>query len=90
MARDASRLVGRFDGAEIVEGDAGDAQSIQAACAGVEVAYYLIHAMSDTMDFGDADHKEMMLSYARLRNLKRTLLIVPFFTPRLSLYWVTW
>jgi len=215
MARDASRLVGRFEGAEIIEGDVGDAQSLQAACAGVKVAYYLIHAMSDARDFRDADrrtalafgaaaraagirriiylgglgqdtavlsthlrsrhevgellrqsgipvlefraaviigsgsisfemmrylterlpvmvaprwvqtlcqpiairdvlaylvqaielelgssriyeiggadilsYKEMMLSYARLRNLKRTIVIVPFFTPRLSSYWV--
>ena len=33
-------------------------------------------------------YREMMLRYAHLRNLKRTIIIVPFFTPRLSSYWV--
>lgn len=33
-------------------------------------------------------YRELMLQYARIRGLKRTMLIVPFFTPRLSSYWV--
>lgn len=33
-------------------------------------------------------YRDMMLSYARLRDLKRRIFIVPFFTPRLSSYWV--
>ena len=33
-------------------------------------------------------YREMMLRYARLRGLRRTVIIVPFFTARLSSYWV--
>jgi len=33
-------------------------------------------------------YREMMLRYAALRNLKRRVVVVPFFTPRLSSYWV--
>jgi uncharacterized protein YbjT (DUF2867 family) len=33
---------------------------------------------------------EMMLGYAHVRGLKRTLLPVPVLTPRLSSYWVHW
>jgi uncharacterized protein YbjT (DUF2867 family) len=42
-------------------------------------------------EIGGADvvtYREMMLRYARLRNLRRTIVIVPFFTARLSSYWV--
>lgn len=33
-------------------------------------------------------YKEMLLSYARIRNLKRNIWIVPLMTPRLSSYWL--
>lgn len=33
-------------------------------------------------------YKEMILQYARARNLKRTIITVPFFSPRLSSYWL--
>lgn len=33
-------------------------------------------------------YKEMLLSYARVRNLKRNIWIVPVMTPRLSSYWL--
>lgn len=33
-------------------------------------------------------YRDMMLRYAKLRDLKRTIVIVPFFTARLSSYWV--
>jgi uncharacterized protein YbjT (DUF2867 family)/lipocalin len=42
-------------------------------------------------EIGGADvltYAEAMMRYARIRNLKRRLLVVPFFTPALSSYWV--
>jgi uncharacterized protein YbjT (DUF2867 family) len=42
-------------------------------------------------EIGGADvlsYKEMMLQYAAIRGLRRTLVVVPFFTPRLSSAWV--
>ncbi len=44
-----------------------------------------------TVEIGGADvlsYREMMLRYAAIRGLKRKLLVVPFFTPRLSSGWV--
>jgi hypothetical protein len=43
------------------------------------------------VEIGGADvlsYREMMLRYAAIRGLNRTLLVVPFFTPRLSSGWV--
>jgi uncharacterized protein YbjT (DUF2867 family) len=43
------------------------------------------------IEIGGADvlsYREMMMRYAKIRGLKRTLLVVPFFTPRLSSGWV--
>lgn len=62
-----------------------------------DVLRYLIAALdlppgdSRIYEIGGADvvtYRDMMLRYARLRKLKRTIVIVPFFTPRLSSYWV--
>ena len=42
-------------------------------------------------EIGGADvltYQDMMQRYARLRNLKRKVIVVPFFSPRLSSYWV--
>ena len=42
-------------------------------------------------DVGGPDilsYKEMLLQFAEVRNLKRTILIVPVMTPRLSSYWL--
>jgi len=42
-------------------------------------------------EIGGADvlsYKAMMLRYARIRNLRRKLIVVPFFTPRLSSGWI--
>ena len=45
------------------------------------------------IEIGAADvltYAEMMMTYARLRGLKRVILRVPVLTPRLSSYWVHW
>jgi uncharacterized protein YbjT (DUF2867 family) len=54
MARDPRKLVGRWDAAvtydgqlEIVPGDVLKPETLPAALQGVDVAYYLIHAMGD-------------------------------------------
>jgi len=42
-------------------------------------------------EIGGADvlsYKQMMVAYARIRGLRRKLIVVPFFTPRLSSGWI--
>ncbi len=55
LARDARRLAGRFNGAQLFEGDVNDASTLAPALGGVECAYYLVHSMSETRKFVDAD-----------------------------------
>ena len=46
---------------------------------------------NQNFDIGGPDvltYKEMLLGFAKSRNLKRTILIVPVMTPRLSSYWL--
>ena len=46
---------------------------------------------NQNFDIGGPDvlsYKEMLLTFARVRNLKRTILTVPVMTPRLSSYWL--
>lgn len=58
MARGSGRLAGRFDDAvEIVEGDVADAAAVNAAVAGCDAAYYLIHSMGSTTEFAKADRE---------------------------------
>lgn len=57
LARDARRLE-RFawhDRVEVVEGGVEDTQTLDAAVMGVDVAYYLVHAMSDGDDYSVVD-----------------------------------
>lgn len=62
-----------------------------------DVLRYLVAALdlpareSHVYEIGGADivtYREMMMRYAALRGLKRRVIIVPFFTARLSSYWV--
>lgn len=61
-----------------------------------DVLAYLIGALTlppgnRVYEIGGADvltYREMMLRYARLRGLKRRIVVVPLFTPKLSSYWV--
>lgn len=57
LARDRSRLSGRdwAHQVEVVEGDAGDPAALDWACAGVDVAYYLVHSMDGAADFVTKD-----------------------------------
>ena len=61
-----------------------------------DVLAYLIGALSlpaksEIYEIGGKTvltYREMMLRYAALRGLRRYILVVPFFTPKLSSYWV--
>ncbi len=51
----------------------------------------LPHSDSRIYEIGGADivtYRDMMLGYARLRDLRRKIVTVPLLTPRLSSYWV--
>lgn len=48
-------------------------------------------ALNKTLDIGGPDilsYKDMLLQYAKVRNLKRWIITVPVLTPRLSSYWL--
>ncbi|MER3412318.1 MAG: DUF2867 domain-containing protein, partial [Thermoleophilia bacterium] len=53
LARDPSRLRGRpwLSEVEVVQGSLEDASSLERALEGVDVAYYLVHAMLTGGDF---------------------------------------
>jgi len=56
LARDSSRLAGRFEGARIVTGDVFDRADLLRAFHGVDIAYYLVHSMSaNPSDFAASD-----------------------------------
>jgi uncharacterized protein YbjT (DUF2867 family) len=58
LARDPGRLAGRTAAStEVVRGDCLDAASLDAAFAGVESAYYLVHSMTTRRDFATADRR---------------------------------
>ena len=64
FARDSTRLHGRFEGAEIFEGDVSDRDSIRRAMRDVDAVYYLIHSMDrGRADFAAAD-REVAASFA--------------------------
>jgi uncharacterized protein YbjT (DUF2867 family) len=45
----------------------------------------------DTFDIGGSEiltYKEMLLQYAEVRGLKRYIAVVPYFSPRMSSYWL--
>jgi uncharacterized protein YbjT (DUF2867 family) len=47
FVRDPGRIEGRFAGAEIARGDLFDEPSVEAALRDCDVAFYLVHSMSD-------------------------------------------
>lgn len=64
-----------------------------------DVLNYLISALTTPesqdriIEIGGEDvltYADMMMQYARLRGLRRTIIPVPVLTPRLSSYWVHW
>jgi uncharacterized protein YbjT (DUF2867 family) len=59
MTRSPERLRGRpwADQVEVARADATDAETVAAACAGVDVVYYLIHALGGGDAFEDSDRR---------------------------------
>lgn len=57
LARNANRLRNHdwFSQVEIVEGDANDQKKLQQALSGIQVAYYLLHALLVKGDFGQLE-----------------------------------
>lgn len=62
-----------------------------------DVLYYLSESlgvpkcMGEVFDIGGPDilsYKQMLLGYAKVRGLRRFIINVPFFSPRLSSYWL--
>ena len=51
LARDASRLINRWNRAEIFQGDVLDEESLNKALEGIDTAYYLIHSMGGDGEF---------------------------------------
>ena len=58
---------------EVVEGDAGDADTLQRALEGVEVAYYLVHSMESGGDFRarDRDLADAFAGAAKAASVRR-------------------
>ena len=63
MVRDPARLHGRpwLNDVAITQGDVQDEASLDAALAGVEVAYYLVHSLGGGHDFQDRDRRAAQL-----------------------------
>jgi len=58
MARNPERLADRTEpGVEIVAGDVGDPDSLRAALAGVDSAFYLVHSMGSSASFVAQDRE---------------------------------
>ncbi len=75
IARDASRLMNRWDGVEIVQGDVLNKDSLQNVFKDVDTAYYLIHSMGGEGEFSKADIKaaENFASAAEQQGVKRII-----------------
>src|SRR3954471_20202208 len=59
MSRSPERLRDHpwADRVEIVRADAGDADQVAAACTGVDVVYYLVHALGGGPEFEETDRR---------------------------------
>ena len=57
LARDESKVTRHSDQTQVVRGDVLDPASLDAALSGVHTAYYLIHLMSGSANFEEADRQ---------------------------------
>ncbi|UCH65854.1 MAG: SDR family oxidoreductase [Ignavibacterium sp.] len=55
LVRDASRLKGRWEGVEIVQGNVLEPESLNEKLKGIDAAYYLIHSMGGDGEFSRSD-----------------------------------
>jgi uncharacterized protein YbjT (DUF2867 family) len=69
MSRSPERLRDHpwVDQVEMVRADAGDEEQVAAACAGVDVVYYLIHALGGGPSFEDTDRRTARVMAAAAR-----------------------
>jgi uncharacterized protein YbjT (DUF2867 family) len=69
MSRSPERLRDHpwADQVEMVRADAGDEEQVAAACAGVDVVYYLIHALGGGPSFEDTDRRTARVMAAAAR-----------------------
>ena len=75
---DPGRIEGRFEGVEIARGDVFDAPSLEAALNECDVAYYLVHSMSDVRrDFTRRDREAARLFGTRRGASRRVAHRVP-------------
>jgi uncharacterized protein YbjT (DUF2867 family) len=67
LTRDAGKVADRAwrDQVEVVEGDAGSAETLARALDGVDVAYYLLHSMDGRPGFVERDRK-LATTFARV------------------------
>jgi uncharacterized protein YbjT (DUF2867 family) len=65
LVRDAQKIQGQSwaKDVEIIEGNASNSQDLDRALAGVHTAYYLLHSIGTTHDFGDVE-SEMARGFA--------------------------
>ncbi len=76
MARDTSRIEGRWEHVEIVYGDVTKFESVNDVLKNIDIAYYLIHSMSaGEKDFADIDLKaaENFSKKAKENGVKRII-----------------
>jgi uncharacterized protein YbjT (DUF2867 family) len=66
LTRDRAKVAGRswIDRVDVVEGDATSKDSLDAALAGVDVAYYFLHSMDGVGDFVERD-RTLATSFGR-------------------------
>ena len=73
LARNPANLASRVGpGPRVVSGDVLDAQSLTAALAGTEAAYYLVHSLGDASGF-EAREKAGARNFARAAGITRII-----------------
>ena len=57
LVRDAKKILGQSwsSQVEIIEGNASNAEDLDRALAGIHTAYYLLHSINVSTDFGDIE-----------------------------------
>ena len=73
FVRDAGKL--EADGIEVAEGDAESGEGLRAAMEGIDVLYFLIHAMDGGAEFGEAERRtaENTVEDARAQGVRRVV-----------------
>lgn len=89
LARNAERLKYQswLSQVEVIEGDANDEVAVGQALTGVDVAYYLLHALMARDDFESKEAKlaEIFAASAKHRNVKRIVYLGGIISPNSTL-----